>query len=555
MEWIYSLIGNDHITSFLLLIALTIAIGLQLGKLKIANISLGITWILFVGIAFSSLGISVNSLLLHYTKELGLILFVYAIGLQVGTGFFSSFRKGGIRLNLLASTIVLLGVMVTYVIHVVTNTDLVVMTGILSGAVTNTPGLGAAQQSYFDLTGEETALLSQSYAVSYPCGVIGIIISMLFIKYIFRIKTVQEEENTEVVPEKNGTTQITAEILNPNLVGHTVKELRRYILEPMIISRIKHADNRIESATGDMVLALNDKLRIVTYESTIQKIELFAGKITNVKQQEWETDSEAMVSRKILVTKSELNGERIDNLHIRTLYHVSITRINRAGIELIASNDFQLQMGDRLTVVGNPENIEKVASLMGNSLRRLYQPNLIPIFFGIFLGIVIGSFPFSFSWLPQPIKLGLAGGPLIVAILMARFGPYYRIVTYSTTSANMMIREIGISLFLAAVGLGTGNGFFSTIMNGGYLWVLYGILITLIPVLVVGIFARIYFKINFFTLTGLLAGSTTNPPALAFANEHSTNDLPAVAYATVYPLTMFLRVLTAQLLIILSYAS
>ncbi|MDO5570339.1 MAG: putative transporter [Bacteroidales bacterium] len=552
MDWILDLLFKDGIAHSILLLSFTIMLGIKLGKFKVANISLGITWILFVGIILGHFGLSINEQVLNYTKELGLILFIFAIGLQVGPGFFSSLRKGGLRLNMLASSIVLLGAVITYILHLVTDLNLSTMTGILSGAVTNTPGLGAAQQTFRDINGASDPTIAQGYAVAYPLGVIGIILTMISIRYLFRINIEKENNTISSLTEKKSVKLVAAHVSNKCIDGHTIKDLMSCIGRPMIVSRVKHSDGQVEPVNNQTILRIGDLLRIVTEEPALEKLVLFVGEISPVNENDWETPNKELVSRKVVVTKPSLNGERIGNLHIRSSYGVNITRINRAGIELVATHNLQLQMGDRLTVVGKEDSIKKVADLVGNSMIRLYQPNLIPIFLGIFAGIILGSIPFSIPGIPQPVKLGLAGGPLIVAILMARYGPYYKIVTFSTTSANMMIREIGISLFLAAVGLDAGNGFVDTILNGGYYWVLYGIIITIVPLFLVGLFARLYYKIDYFTIMGLLSGSYTDPPALAFANEMSPNDLPAVAYATVYPLTMFLRVLTAQVLIILS---
>jgi putative transport protein len=552
MQWFIDLFTSSSVAHSIMLLAITIAIGIQLGKLKFANISFGIAWILFVGIALSHFGLRVDEEILHFTKEFGLILFVYSIGLQVGPGFFSSLKKGGFKLNMLAAMIVLLGVVTTYVIHIITGTDLATMVGVLSGAVTNTPGLGAAQQTFNDIYKTHNPSIASGYAVAYPLGVIGIIISPMIIKFFCKIKLEKEAIRDEEESSENTTKRLSIHIKNQGVDGRSVEEIIKILGKNVIISRIKRSDNSVEIATNNTLIYINDTLRIITEASNVNAVVMFLGEECNVDEQQWEGEKKNLVSRRIVVTKPNLNGEKIGNLKIRSLYGVSITRINRSGIELIATFDLKLQMGDRVTVVGSEESIAKVADLLGNSMNRLNHPNLIPIFLGVFLGIIVGSIPFAFPGLPQPVKLGLAGGPLIIAILMGRYGPYYKMVTFTTTSANMMIREIGISLFLAAVGLGAGENFINTILDGGYMWVIYGLIITILPLLLVGLFARLKFKMDYYTLLGLLSGSMTDPPALAFANSVSPNDSPAVAYATVYPLTMFLRVLTAQILIIMS---
>ncbi|MBP1646349.1 MAG: putative transporter [Bacteroidetes bacterium] len=552
MQWFIDLFTSSSVAHSIMLLAITIALGIQIGKLKIANISFGIAWILFVGIALSHFGLRVDEKVLHFTKEFGLILFVYSIGLQVGPGFFSSLKKGGFRLNMLAAMIVLLGLVTTYVIHLITGTDLATMVGVLSGAVTNTPGLGAAQQTFNDIYKTQNPSIASGYAVAYPLGVIGIIISPMIIKFFCKIKLEKEAIKDQEQSSENATKRLSIIVKNQGVDGHTVEEIMKILGKNVIISRIKRSDNSVEIATNNTIISVNDTLRIITEASNVNAVVMFLGEECIVDEQQWEGEKKNLVSRRIVVTKHNLNGEKIGNLKIRSLYGVSITRINRSGIELIANYDFKLQIGDRVTVVGSEEAIAKVADLLGNSMNRLNHPNLIPIFLGVFLGIIVGSIPFAFPGLPQPVKLGLAGGPLIVAILMGRYGPYYKMVTFTTTSANMMIREIGISLFLASVGLSAGENFIETITNGGYMWVLYGLIITILPLLLVGLFARLKYKMDYYTLLGLLSGSMTDPPALAFANSVSPNDSPAVAYATVYPLTMFLRVLTAQVLIIMS---
>ena len=550
MAWLSELFLGGGIAHSVLILALVIAAGIFLGKMKVAGISLGITWILFVGIACSHFGMRVDGGVLHFMKEFGLILFVYSVGLQVGPGFFSSFKKGGLRLNMLATLIVLFGVITTYILHVATGIPITTMVGILSGAVTNTPGLGAAQEAYMNVTGIEDETIPLGYAVAYPLGVLGIIGSILLIRVIFRVNF--DKENESLQQQADGkeieAQQFSLKVTNPAIFGMDVHEMTRLINRKFVCSRVCHHDEEVEISTSETRLRQGDKLLVVAALKDIDAITAFVGERVEVP---WEKLNTQFVSRRIAITKSAVNGKTLGELKLRTTFGVNVTRVNRAGVDLVANPHLQLQLGDRLTVVGPESAVKNVTAVLGNSLRRLREPNLIAIFFGIFLGVLLGSIPFMFPGIPQPVKLGLAGGPLIVAILISRFGPHYGLVTYTTMSANLMLREVGISLFLACVGLGAGEGFVGTIVNGGgWAWIGYGVIITVVPLIIVGIIARWIYKINYFSLMGLIAGSTTDPPALAYSNEIVGNDAPAVSYATVYPLTMFLRVLTAQLLIL-----
>ena len=459
----------------IMLLSVVIAAGIWIGRFKIKGVTLGATWILFVGILLSHFGFRIPGELLHFLKEFGLILFVFSIGLQVGPGFFHSFKKGGLTMNMLAVALVLLAVLVTYVIHLVTGEDLATMVGVMSGAVTNTPGLGAAQQAYFDTVGSSAPDIALGYAVAYPLGVIGCIMSFILIRMFYKTSPTTSSKGLSGVVEK-------------------------YVFE-------KEAD----AAKKNYVL------------------------------------------RKILISKSKLNGMTLEKLDFPDHLGATVVRINRSGVELAATPHTRLSYGDLVTVVGSEKSVAAVEKVLGNSLKRLDQPNLIPIFVGIALGCILGSIPIAFPGIPQPVKLGLAGGPLIVSILISHFGPRFKVITYTTTSANLMLREIGIALFLACVGLEAGEGFVETIVHGGGLsWIFYGALITLIPVLLGGVLGRFVFKVDYNTLIGVLAGSCTNPPALAFASEQDrSTEAASVGYATVYPLTMFLRVLVAQLLILL----
>lgn len=553
MDWLYNLFFGTGIGHSILLVAMVVFIGIWLGRIKIGGISLGITWILFVGIIFSHYGMRMDAHALHFLKEFGLILFVYSVGLQVGPGFFSSFKKGGIRLNILAVGIVLLGVLTTGILYIVTGLPITTMVGILSGAVTNTPGLGAAQQAYFDMTGQEGSDIAMGYAVAYPLGVVGIILAILSIRYLFRIQPEKEAETIrEAVGEKAArATHVSLLVRNPALFGKEIAEVVGLIDKKFVISRVLHAKQGLEIASPKTRLEEGDKLFVIASTQDIHVIIAFIGEKIEMHRSEWEQLNSELVSRRIVITRSEINGKMLGQLHMREGFGVNITRVNRSGVDLVASPGLELQMGDRVTVVGRETNIADVEKRLGNSLKRLREPNLVPIFLGIALGIFLGSIPFTFPGIPQPVKLGLAGGPLIVAILISRFGPHYKLVTYTTMSANLMMREIGISLFLACVGLDAGVGFVDTVVNGGgFAWIGYGFIITFLPLMIIGILARGLYKMDYFTLMGLIAGSTTDPPALAYSNGVAGNDRPAVSYATVYPLTMFLRVLTAQLFVL-----
>lgn len=552
MEWISSLFFGSSIAHTVFTLAITIAIGIALGKIKIAGISLGITWILFVGIALSSFGMQIDPTIIAFVKEFGLILFVYSVGMQVGPSFFSSFKQGGMRLVGIATAIVLGGVLTAYIIHLVTGTPIPTMVGVLSGAVTNTPGLGAAQQAYADSTGLTDPTIAMGYAVAYPLGVVGIIISIVLLRAIFRIKLDKEKEALESANESKYAAKISIELTNTNLFGRSVQETRGLINRSFVVSRICRANGTIEIANANTVLAENDKMLIICASEDVEAIEMMLGHQINMQHSDWLNLDQQFISRRIIITQPHINGKTIGELRLRSSYAVNVTRVNRSGVDLIPEHNLELQIGDRLTVVGSEMAIDAVAKALGNSMRRLREPNLISIFLGIFLGVLVGSIPIAIPGMPQAVKLGLAGGPLIVAILISRFGAHYHLVTYTTMSANLMLREVGISLFLAAVGISAGEGFIDTVVNqGGYMWVLNGIIITMLPILLVGIFARKVFKLNYFTLMGVVAGSMTNPPALAYSNATAGNDVPAVSYATVYPFMMFLRVLTAQLFVLL----
>ena len=555
MNWINDLLWGEGIGHSILLLSFVIAAGIQLGKIKVFGVSLGITLVLFVGIILGHFGFTINHNVIHFFKEFGLILFVYSVGMQVGPGFFSSFKQGGITLNMLACGIVFLGVLTAVILHYATGIPMPTMVGILSGAVTNTPGLGAAQQAFSDMHGVSDNTIALGYAVAYPLGVIGIILSIILIKYIFRVSFDKENEqlNSEDSSHTNEAKPISLIVKNPAIFNKTVAELSNLLEHrDFVISRVwRDSNKQIEIASANTVLQENDKVFVITTETDAETIKTFIGEEIDMERKQWIRMESQFINRRILITKPELNGKRLGQLKLRKLYGINITRINRAGVDLVAKPGLTLQVGDRVNVVGTETAVSNVEKVLGNSMKRLNEPNLITIFVGIALGIVLGSIPISFPGIPQPVKLGLAGGPLVVAILISRFGYHYKLITYTTQSANLMLREIGITLFLACVGISAGDGFVDTIVNnGGFAWIGYGFIITFVPLMIIGCIGRYFCKVNYFTLMGLIAGSTTDPPALAYSNATAGNDAPSFGYATVYPLTMFLRVLTAQLLIL-----
>ena len=558
MDWLINLFTSNSIAHAVLILGLTIAIGLLLGRIKFGSVSLGITWVLFVGILLSHFGLGIDEQICHFIKEFGLILFVYSIGLQVGPGFFSSLKEGGVTLNSLAVLIIILGCTTCYIIHLITGEDLTTMIGVLSGAVTNTPGLGAAQQTVADSMANAEAAAqitneqASAYAVAYPLGVVGIIVSMIAIRYIFRVKLEREKVLAERNSDAPRTIRIDLKVSNKGIIGKRIEDIAHITRSKFVVGRMIR-DGKQQIVSGDTELHEGDILRVVISNRDVELVQSLIGESVQIDDKEWQTSSSHLEKRRILVTKSGINGKHIGDLHIRENYNVTITRVVRAGIELVATYELRLQMGDVVVVVGRKNDLDHVAAILGNSVHRLDHPNLLPIFVGIFLGVLLGSIPIWLPGVPLPVKLGLAGGPLIVAILVARYGPNYKLVTFTTNSANMMIREIGISLFLAAVGLGAGEGFVPAIANGGYWWILYGVVITMLPLLIVGIVARKVCKYDYFTIMGLMSGAMTDPPALAYANSvSSSNDRSAVAYATVYPLTMFLRIFTAQILALIA---
>ena len=541
------------------LLAAVIASGIALSRIKIKGVSLGMTWILFTGIAFGHFLPSgtVDHDTLHFIKEFGLILFVFFIGLQVGPGFFSSLKSGGLKLIGLAALVIFLGVGTAYAIHLITGEPLPTMVGVLSGAVTNTPGLGAAQQAYADsgMADPEIAdSISLGYAVAYPLGVIGIIFTMIIMRYVLRVDFKKEDEGLAAMSnETNLPHRYSVEFTNEMLEGKTIALAHMLINRQFVVSRIMHASGEIVMADGNSKLTLGDRLRIICTDEDSEAIMAFFGKPIEMTADEWGAtamQSTPLVSRRILITREEINGKKFADLRLRTRYGINITRVHRAGVDLIPYQGMELQVGDKVMVVGPEAAVQQAEKVLGNSLKKLDHPNLLPVFIGIALGVLLGSLPLMN--VPQPVKLGLAGGPLIIAILLGRFGPHFGLVTYTTMSANLMLREIGLAMFLAAVGIGAGDGFIDAIVNGGYKWIGYGVIITVLPLVIVALIARLKCKLNYYTMMGLMAGSMTDPPALGFASTSSGNDMPAVSYATVYPVVMFLRVLTAQLLMLMA---
>lgn len=550
MDWILDLLmpGNESIASTLVLYSFVIAAGIYIGKLKFFGVSLGVTFVLFVGILMGHFGYIVNDNILKFVREFGLILFIFSIGLQVGPGFFSSFKKGGMRLNFLAVLVIALNVAIVLGIYYFGNiNDINALVGVMSGAVTNTPGLAAAQQTVSQMyqSPEQANLMASGYAAAYPLGVVGIILSMFVIKGIFRISTDAEikkiEEDQEDAQLKPYL--LTVKVTNALVDGRTLLQLHDVIQCNFVVSRIMGSDDKVTIPKSSTQVHVDDRLLIVCSAVDASR---FTAVLGPQVEMDWESSHTPVFSRRILITKSEYNGVALGSLRLHNGYKLNATRVNRAGVDLLASPNLRLQMGDRITVVGNLDDIDRLAARLGNSMKRLNQPNLITIFIGIILGIILGSVNLGFG-----MKLGLAGGPLVVAILLSRFGYKAKLVTYTSSSASLLLRELGICLFLASVGISAGKGFADAVFNTtGMWWVIWGFVITVVPLVIVGLIARGRDKINFLTIMGLFSGGCTDPPALAYANNSTGNDAPAVAYSTVYPLTMFLRVVAAQALIL-----
>lgn len=557
MDWLINLFTTtDSVAHIVLLYAIVIAVGVYLGKIKIGGISIGVTFVLFAGIAAGHIGFTAPTNILSFLQEFGLILFVFMIGLQVGPGFLESFRKGGITLNLLSTVMVVLNVIVMFACYYIffdtsDPKNLPMMVGTLYGAVTNTPGLGAANETLYSIFDKgEVPQIASGYACAYPLGVLGIIGATIAIKYIFGIKLEKEEEELAKEEEDNDDVKphfMDLEVTNLYLEGKTLAQVHNFLNRDFVCSRILH-DGHVSIPNGSTIFHIGDKLFVVCAENDAEAIIAFIGPTINV---DWKKQDEPMVSKRILVTRSSINGKTLGQMHFSSAYGVNVTRVTRHGMDLFAIPSLSLQVGDRIMVVGPEDAVNRVAAVMGNSIKRLDAPNIATIFVGVFIGILFGSIPVAIPGIPVPIKLGIAGGPLIIAILIGRYGYKVHLVTYTTTSANMMLREIGLMLFLASVGIKAGDGFLETVIQGdGVKYVYTGFLITIIPILIIGIIARKKYKFNYFTIMGMIAGTYTDPPALAYANSICSKEAPSIGYSTVYPLSMFLRIFTAQIIVL-----
>lgn len=557
MDWLINLFSTtDSVAHIVLLYAIVIAVGVYLGKIKIGGISIGVTFVLFAGIAAGHIGFTAPTNILSFLQEFGLILFVFMIGLQVGPGFLESFRKGGITLNLLSTVMVVLNVIVMFACYYIffdtsDPKNLPMMVGTLYGAVTNTPGLGAANETLYSIFDKgEVPQIASGYACAYPLGVLGIIGATIAIKYIFGIKLEKEEEELAKEEEDNDDVKphfMDLEVTNLYLEGKTLAQVHNFLNRDFVCSRILH-DGHVSIPNGSTIFHIGDKLFVVCAENDAEAIIAFIGPTINV---DWKKQDEPMVSKRILVTRSSINGKTLGQMHFSSAYGVNVTRVTRQGMDLFAIPSLSLQVGDRIMVVGPEDAVNRVAAVMGNSIKRLDAPNIATIFVGVFIGILFGSIPVAIPGIPVPIKLGIAGGPLIIAILIGRYGYKVHLVTYTTTSANMMLREIGLMLFLASVGIKAGDGFLETVIQGdGVKYVYTGFLITIIPILIIGIIARKKYKFNYFTIMGMIAGTYTDPPALAYANSICSKEAPSIGYSTVYPLSMFLRIFTAQIIVL-----
>lgn len=557
MDWLINLFTTtDSVAHIVLLYAIVIAVGVYLGKIKIGGISIGVTFILFAGIAAGHIGFTAPTNILSFLQEFGLILFVFMIGLQVGPGFLESFRKGGITLNLLSTVMVVLNVIVMFACYYIffdtsDPKNLPMMVGTLYGAVTNTPGLGAANETLYSIFDRgEVPQIASGYACAYPLGVLGIIGATIAIKYIFGIKLEKEEEELAKEEEDNDDVKphfMDLEVTNLYLEGKTLAQVHNFLNRDFVCSRILH-DGHVSIPNGSTIFHIGDKLFVVCAENDAEAIIAFIGPTINV---DWKKQDEPMVSKRILVTRFSINGKTLGQMHFSSAYGVNVTRVTRQGMDLFAIPSLSLQVGDRIMVVGPEDAVNRVAAVMGNSIKRLDAPNIATIFVGVFIGILFGSIPVAIPGIPVPIKLGIAGGPLIIAILIGRYGYKVHLVTYTTTSANMMLREIGLMLFLASVGIKAGDGFLETVIQGdGVKYVYTGFLITIIPILIIGIIARKKYKFNYFTIMGMIAGTYTDPPALAYANSICSKEAPSIGYSTVYPLSTFLRIFTAQIIVL-----
>lgn len=559
MDWIINLFTTtDSVAHIALLYAIVISVGILLGKVKVGGISLGVTFVLFAGIVAGHVGFTAPKPILTFVQDFGLILFVFCIGLQVGPGFFESFKRGGVTLNVLSTVTIFLNVLVMFACYYIffdtsDINNLPMMVGTLYGAVTNTPGLGAANEAMTTVFGNlPVPQIANGYACAYPLGVVGIIGATIAIRYITRTKLEEEEnklneaeaDNTQVKPKS-----MTLLVSNAYLAGRSLQQITEFLNRDIVCTRLHHGDEVI-TPRRDTVFSVGDQVLLVCAEADAEAIKAFIGPEIET---DWEVedDKTPMISKRVVITNPKMNGKTLGKMHFSSVYGVNITRITRQGMDLFASRNHHFHVGDRIMVVGREDNVNRVAELMGNSVKRLDAPNIATIFIGIFVGILFGSIPFSIPGMPVPLKLGIAGGPLIIAILIGRFGYRFKLVTYTTTSANMMLREMGLALFLASVGIKAGAGFWETVVQGdGLKYVYTGFLITIIPILIIGTIARLKFKFNYFTIMGMLAGTYTDPPALAYANSICSKEAPAVGYSTVYPLSMFLRIFAAQIVVL-----
>lgn len=535
-----------------MILAIVISLGLMLGRIKIKGVTLGLTWILFCGILFAHFNLNIDVHLLHFMKEFGLILFVYSIGLQIGPGFFSSYKKGGASLNTMAIASVALSILIAVILVYATDVDVPTMAGILSGAVTNTPGLGAAQQAFSDLHGAENPSILMGYAAAYPIGVVGLVLTFVVMQVVMKVN--KKNEEVEAVRglghlEKMTVRSFTLCVENKGLDGVTVKKLKHIIKREFVVSRILYKEDQNASLdiTGNSQIGIGDKINIIASPKDIDAISAFVGPAEHV---DWKQLDHKHVVRQMLVTRNSVNGKSIEELNFRGNYGVNITRVLRSGIELVPTSSLKLQVGDRIVAVGEEQKLAQVEHTVGNQIRKLNDPNLIPIFLGIALGCIVANIPFWLPGIPQSLRLGLTGGPLIVAILIGHFGPKHHLVTFNTISANYMLREVGLCIFLACVGLSSGQDFLNVVFTQeGLRWIGYGALITIVPTLICGFIGRYVMHFNFYTLLGMLSGANTNPPALAYTREMTTTDLPSVSYSAVFPLVMFLRIISIQLFI------
>ena len=550
MEFFREFIFGAGIAHSIFVLAMVIAIGTTLAKIKVGGISLGATWILFAGIVASHFGMTLHADTLNFVRDFGLTLFVFSIGLQIGPSFFASLRQGGLKQMWLSILAMLLAAVVAYLLVFPTETPLQTMVGVMDGAVANTPAMGAAQQAYLDLTGIDDKSIPMGFAVAYPVGVVAVILAFMLLKAILRIDLTKEKE---VVSKTFGGNKLAAkfsiEVTNEQMNGKSVGEIRQIIARQFVISRISHSDNKAFIADSSSQVHCGDKIFVVSSAEDKEAILAFLGNEIEMLEEEWGEFEGQLVSRRIVVTQPNINGKRFVDLRLRTKYGINITRVNRAGVDIIPHQGMELQLGDKVMVVGSEEAINEVAKLLGNSLKKLHEPHIFTLFIGIALGVLVGSIPLIDA--PQPIKLGLAAGPMLMAIIIGRFGTHWHLITYTTLSANLMLREVGLAMFLASVGLASGNGFVDAVVGGGYIWLLYALIIAVVPLILVGVYARLRYKMDFFSIMGMLSGTMTNPIALNYANSLAGSDMPAISYATVYPLAMFLRVIIAQSMILM----